>query len=236
MSDSFFAFFEQASEPAYAAHTVKIQKPKKQKSWPMMLVALIVVGLLAFSGWRLFVAEPATVSAPEPAVTFSSSDPDTYAGATEGPGLEAIIGPAVALPSVNVLSALTQTDAKNGDLIIPEPPDATWYKQSAELGSKAGTSVLAGHVNFGFDQAAPFHELHRVEKGAPVYVRDFKGNEREYKVSAVNLYPWSALPENLFDTSNQSRIVLVTCSGPVQGEGNYKTFMYNLVVEAVPVN
>lgn len=196
---------------------------------------MVVVGLLTFSGWRLFVAEPSVVSAPAPATTFSATDPDTYAGVVEGPGLEAITGPAIALPSVNVLSSLTQTDTKDGDLVIPEPPETTWYKQSAELGSPTGTSILAGHVNFGFDQAAPFHELHRVEKGAPVFVRDFKGVEREYKVSSIKVHPWNALPAELFDTENTSRIVLVTCSGPVQGEGDYRTFTNNLVVEAVPV-
>lgn len=210
-------------------------KRKPKSSWPLVLIGLLMVLAVTFSVYRLFFATPEVVSAPEPQTTFSIQDSDTYAGDVEGPGLEALSGPGVAIPSVNVLSTLTHTDVDQGKLVIPEPPDATWYEKTAPLGSKQGTSMLAGHVNFGYGEAAPFHELHRVEKGAPIFVRDFKGVEREYKIVSIDKYQWHQLPESLFTVTGEPKIVLLTCSGPVTGEGDYKTFLYNLVVTAVPV-
>lgn len=173
--------------------------------------------------------------APVPSVLFNADDPDTYVPKVEG-FRPTLTGPMVSIPSLDLEAELTQTGAKNGYLELPDPPLATWYNKTAELGADEGRSLIASHVDFGHGAAAPFSKLHKIEKGAPIQVRDLDEGLRNYKTTSINLYERQALPKDVFRTSGKHELVLVTCSGPTINAGEAPYYLYNLVVIAEPID
>lgn len=199
--------------------------------------------------------------APEPEHSYTAADADTYvgpspqdliAGIEDGTGewswnqdgeaastwdeAMAMEGAAVFIPSVGIASPMTATDTDGAQLILPEPPRSTWYKRTAQIGADQGSSVVASHVNHGYGQLAPFSRLHKIDKGAPILVRDFEKNWHVYKATEIDVYHQTALPRSLFRGGGDHVLNLVTCSGRTVERGGERYFFYNLVVGAVPVS
>ena len=198
----------------------------------LALAVLTGIGLVAYG--FLGGTKSEARQAPVPEVLFNADDPDTYV-----PKVEAfeprLTGPMVRIPSLALEAELTQTGAKNGYLELPNPPKATWYNKTAMLGAEEGRSLIASHVDFGQGDAAPFSKLHRIEKGAPIQVRDLDGTLRNYKATSINLYERQELPKDVFRTTGKHELVLVTCSGPTINAGEASYYLYNLVVIAEPI-
>lgn len=202
----------------------------------MALLIMAGIGLVAYG--FLSGAEPKANNAPVPEKLFSASDPDTYQPKQEKfhPNYHpALTGPMVAIPSLGLEASLTQTAAKNGYLELPAPPLATWYEKTAKLGASSGRSLIASHVDFGHGEDAPFSRLHKIEKGAPIEVRDLDGTMRLYKAKSISLYERQKLPKDVFRTTGKHELVLVTCSGPSIDSGEAAYYLYNLVVIAEPI-
>ena len=197
------------------------------------LAVLAGIGLVAYG--FLGGTKSEAHQAPVPSVLFNADDPDTYVPKVEAfrPTLN---GPMVRIPSLAMEAELTQTGAKNGYLELPDPPLATWYNKTAELGAAKGRSLIASHVDFGHGDAAPFSKLHKIEKGAPIQVRDMDGTLRNYKTTSINLYERQELPKDVFRTTGKHELVLVTCSGPTINSGEASYYLYNLVVIAEPID
>lgn len=168
-----------------------------------------------------------------PETYFSAQDQDTYVPTKNNFVLKE--GPVVAVPSLELQSELISTGAKDGYLILPKPPLATWYEKTAKLGANEGRTLIASHVDSGFGDAAPFSRLHKIEKGAPIQVRGDDGVLREYITKSIKLYERQELPDDLFRTTGAHELVLVTCSGPSIDAGEAAYYMYNLVVIAEPL-
>ena len=205
-----------------------------------------------------------TVAAPEPEEEFTAEDEDTYEGPEaeelistgvcdeyEKPDIEmhadqvdrlgeapidaSYDGAGICIPELNIFSPLIATDTNGVELILPEPPSTTWYERTVPVGSDEGRSLLASHVNFGHGSAAPFSQLHKIEKGTPIIVRDFEGEDHAYRATEITVYDQQALPDELFSSEGDHELVLVTCSGPTVERGDEAYFLYNLVVIAEPI-
>lgn len=202
----------------------------------VVLVLTILVGVVVLAIG--FLGLNKVQSAPMPETTFTKTDPDTYAGPT-GKEAERLIadlsGPMVSIPSIDVGAELVKTGAVNGWLTLPEPPAATWYEKTVELGSEQGRTLIASHVDSGFGDQAPFSRLHSIEKGAPIFVRGLDGKMHSYRATDIQVYERTALPDNLFSRSGRHELVLVTCSGPTVTSGEAAYYLYNLVVIAEPI-
>lgn len=196
------------------------------------LLALAGVGLIAYG----FLGGTTTEDrqAPVPETLFNAADPDTWVAKPEQ-FRSTLTGPMVAVPSLGLEAELTQTGAKNGYLELPDPPLATWFNKTVKPGAKNGRSLIASHVDFGHGAATPFSRLHRIEKGAPIQVRDADGALRNYKTTSINLYEREGLPKDVFRTTGKHELVLVTCSGPTINSGEASHYLYNLVVIAEPI-
>lgn len=145
-------------------------------------------------------------------------------------------GAGVWVPSLDIVSPMISTDHNGTELILPEPPSSTWYNQTAEVGAEQGNTMIASHVNWGHGDDAPFSQLHKIEKGAPIFVRDFEGNDVAYVVTEIEVYDQQALPDELFSLEGDHTLRVLTCSGPTIERGDERYFMYNLVVTAEPYN
>lgn len=195
---------------------------------PILLgIALVIFGMDS--------AERGAGSAPMPETLFSAADPDTYDRSTAKSQEQGFVmehGPVVAVPSLGMQSSLVATGAKDGWLVLPDPPLATWYEKTSWPGAQAGNTLIASHVDYGHGEDAPFSQLHKIQKGAPILVRDFEGKLHTYKTTSIEVYERQGIPPNLFTTTGKPQLVLVTCSGPTIGAGEASYYMYNLVVTA----
>lgn len=207
--------------------------PQRGQRWLTLAVfiAVILAGL-GFVAYGFFGQQAA--SAPIPDKFFSSTDADTYVPTTNTFQVSPT-GPLIAVPSLGLEAGLIATGAKDGFLVLPDPPQATWYEKTVALGAKNGRTLIASHVDSGHGDAAPFSRLHKIEKGAPIMVRDFEGTMHEYKATSIKVYERQRVPDELFRSTGKHELVLVTCSGPTINSGEASYYMYNLVVAAEPL-
>lgn len=205
------------------------------------LPIVLGIGMVVFG----FNSSAAPSAAPVPETMFSATDPDTYdpkveiEEVTPGKAHQPFVlgeGPLVAVPSLEMQSPLVATGSKDGWLTLPDPPLATWYEKTSAPGAVEGNTLIASHVDFGHGDAAPFSQLHKIQKGAPILVRDFEGTMHEYKADSIQVYERQAVPADLFEATGKNELVLVTCSGPSINAGEASYYMYNLVVTATPVS
>ncbi|MFJ6419163.1 class F sortase [Paeniglutamicibacter sp. NPDC091659] len=202
------------------------------------MIFMLLVGIVVAAFGAMTLTAPPK-SAPMPQTTFSQNDQDTYTGppVKEAEKLIAdLSGPMISIPALDLGAELVQTGAENGWLVLPDPPAATWYKKTVPLDSKQGRSLIASHVDSGYGDQAPFSRLHKIEKGTPIFVRDFDGTMLSYKATDIQVYERQALSPELFSRQGKHELVLVTCSGPTVDAGEAAHYLYNLVVIAEPTS
>lgn len=169
--------------------------------------------------------------APEPAQTFRAQGCDPVV-AGEVPRLAP---GAVEIPDQGLLLSTVPS----ADLVLPEAPEGIFYTESAAVGSDAGNTVVAGHVDYADGELSPWGHLHQVQQCAVVYAADQEGEVTTYQVTDLYTVPQDELEAaGVFATDGEAHLVLVTCSGPsVEDAGPQFAFGYenNLVVEATEV-
>ena len=125
-------------------------------------------------------------------------------------------------------------DMKAGALGTPKNIDRVgWWRDGAAPGAKAGTILLAGHVDSARRGAGAFYGLKRAHRGDRLELRADRGATKRWRVTSVKLMRKESLPPEIFTRSGPRRLVLVTCGGPFdQRRGHYRD---NVVVTAVPL-
>ncbi|WP_100351215.1 class F sortase [Luteimicrobium subarcticum] len=125
--------------------------------------------------------------------------------------------------------------AADGTLQIPASGQvAGWYRYGPAPASRAGSAVLASHVDT-LQGIGQFARLQDVRRGARVDVRDASGATAHYAVRSVLLVAKSRLPlDQIFDETGPRRLVLMTCGGTWDAStGHYRD---NVVLVATPVS
>jgi len=103
----------------------------------------------------------------------------------------------------------------------------------AAPGARAGSILIAGHVDSATAGAGAFFRLKDARPGAQITVRTSAGRTHTYRVVSVQNYLKRKLPPSFYSLRGRPRLVLVTCGGPfIESEGHYRD---NVVVVAVPV-
>lgn len=128
--------------------------------------------------------------------------------------------------------------------IVPEPLDSAGglvvpgdvsrigqWAAGPDLPARAGTTVLAGHVDRDGDLGA-LYPLHRVEAGALVVVSDAAGRGTRWRVASLETVPKERLPR--FDATGERRLAIVTCAGAVVDTPTGRSYAHNLIATAVP--
>ena len=117
-------------------------------------------------------------------------------------------------------------DAENIDRI-------GWWRDGAAPGARAGTILLAGHVDSARRGAGAFYGLKRARRGDRVQLRADDGSTRTWRITSVKMMRKDSLPPEIYARGGPRRLVLVTCGGPFdQRRGHYRD---NIVVTAVPL-
>lgn len=127
------------------------------------------------------------------------------------------IGSALVLPAQGVTTPIVEAPAVLGVMHLPEPSQAGWLTQSAPIDSEAGTTVLAGHINWHDGSYAPMSSLYHLYPDDHVYIT---GSENQlWQVvdrTSVNQGELSDVM-SLTDTTGPRRMLLVTCKETEEG-------------------
>lgn len=102
----------------------------------------------------------------------------------------------------------------NNTMAVPSNGERVgWYDQGPRPGDK-GSSVLAGHVNWSKGQDAVFTNLHTLQIGDTVQVRNSNDERNVFTVVRIASYPMDANTAEVFLSQNdRERLNLITCDG-----------------------
>ena len=124
--------------------------------------------------------------------------------------------------------------ADDGSLNIPKDIDTLgWWVGSKPMGATQGTTLIAGHVDSAAAGLGYFSKLTDLEIGDPITVVDGLGVEWEFEVSDTSQQVKSALPDDVFDTTGDRKLVLITCGG--EFDEAKRSYVDNYIVYATPV-
>ena len=187
--------------------------------------ALVVLGLgiavFALTLVRAAIVAPVEEEGPPPANAF----PASAANAEDAPVrlLIPVLGVDANVQHVGV--------GKSGNMAVPTNyTDAGWYRYGTTPGF-LGSAVIDGHVNNGLALPGVFKRLSELKVGDTISVVAASGVQRNFAVSAVEIYDYKQVPlQKLFLQNDKARLNLVTCDGAwIAGE---KTYNRRLVVYA----
>jgi LPXTG-site transpeptidase (sortase) family protein len=173
--------------------------------------------------------------APLPAEAFTEAAPASVRGdgwmAPPRPlGAERLL-----IPAIDVDAPIVDSTIDNGLLTIPEHSEVGRYVGGGSVRSENGTVLLAGHVS-SYGHPGALRLLSRLRAGDWVYLSDEDGNLLGAVVTGVEVRLKADLPDGLFTSSGERRVVLVTCGGEVvtRSDGT-RHYASNVIVTAVPV-
>jgi hypothetical protein len=199
----------------------------------------LVAGLCALAVGLVLLLRPAQAPADAGALPVAASPPAAApvpsppVPATRAPHLSARWTPAeVAVGRIGVEAPVDAVGVTpDGALNVPEDADRLgWWIGSALPGDRAGTVLVAGHVDTARDGKGALYRLENLPMGARV---DVRAGDRTvaYQVTARRSYPKSRLPKDLYRRDGAPRLALVTCGGAFR-DGAYD---HNVVVYATPI-
>ncbi len=164
-----------------------------------------------------------------PAASSAPAQPDPSGSSSPANVTPASVRIAGAEPAPVGLAAVTDDGSLN---VPPEIDRLGWWVGSKPMGATAGTTLIAGHVDSAVAGLGYFAKLTELAQGDPITVTDGLGEEWEFEVSDTVQVTKSALPEDLFDTTGERRLALITCGGEFDpAKGSYTD---NFIVYATP--
>ncbi len=121
----------------------------------------------------------------------------------------------LAIESIGVIAPVTSVGILGKSMAVPTNDiDVGWYNLGVRPGD-VGSAVLAGHVNWYGGQDAVFTNLHLVQIGDTIIVRDDQGRYHYFMVRDIKRYPIHADASEVFNSDDGlAHLNLVTCDGP----------------------
>ena len=129
------------------------------------------------------------------------------------------------IPSLGISAAVEDVGLNaQGNMRAPWSfSEVTWY-QAGTVPGRAGSAVMAGHVDNGLGLAGVFKDLGNLNIGDDVYVVTGSGTKLHFKVSDIQTYPHDQVPVDQIFISNDgaAHLNLITCEGTwVTGQDTY---------------
>ncbi|MCY1136458.1 class F sortase [Actinoplanes sp. Pm04-4] len=125
-------------------------------------------------------------------------------------------------------------DAATGDFAVPPSVDRVgWYRYGPGFAAKAGSIVVAGHVDSAAEGKGAFFKLGALNAGDEVTLVGPDGREQAFEVIARERYRKTAIPlDKYFARDGSPRLTLITCGGPFDAKTRH--YRDNVVVTAEP--
>jgi sortase (surface protein transpeptidase) len=118
----------------------------------------------------------------------------------------------------------------DGALEVPAAQDVGWYGFGPSPGQR-GSAVLAAHIAFDGRDGA-FRHLERLSTGSTITVGFDDGSSVDFVATQRAQYGKEALPDDLFSSEGEPRLVLITCGGAFNR--SLRSYEDNVVVYAEP--
>lgn len=154
----------------------------------------------------------------ETVVTFEYDRPDIprTAGKVLAETAERVGMPTrITIPSIAVEAAIEEVAlTEDGAMDVPDrPQDTVWYGLGPRPGEK-GSAVIAGHVDWKDGKPAIFADLHKLEPGDRIVVRDDSGADIVFIVRESRKYDAEADTIGVFSSvDGKEHLNLITCDG-----------------------
>jgi LPXTG-site transpeptidase (sortase) family protein len=119
------------------------------------------------------------------------------------------------IPKIKVDAALDYVGiTSNGELGVPAgPANAAWYDQGPRPGD-TGSAVIDGHFGYKDNIPAVFDNLHDLQIGDKIYVKDVKGLTTTFVVRQLRTYGSDEPAPDVFHSSDgKAHLNLITCQG-----------------------
>ncbi len=187
---------------------------------------LLTVGGVAIFAWTII---NSTIIAPQEA--------PGPAPATQSVVVQGDVPVRLTIPTLNIDAKVQQVGlTKAGAMGTPSNfTDVAWYKYGVAPG-EVGSAVIDGHVDNALSLAGVFKHLADIQKGDDVYVATKSGEKLHFKVTDIEIYPYTDAPTNLiFEQKDAVRLNLITCDGTwIQGAHSYneRLVVYTELVDA----
>ncbi|WP_405939757.1 class F sortase [Streptomyces sp. NBC_00726] len=179
-----------------------------------LAAALALAALAALAGCS---GAPAPQPSETPAPAATPETPAATAPATAEPPAH------LSIPSLGVDSDIMRLGL-NPDRTVEVPPadkgmTTGWYTGSAVPGAP-GAAVLIGHNDTRFGRAV-FHDLRKITKGADIVVRDARGKNIHFEVTARETVSKHAFPTaRVYGRTTERALRLITCDGAFDPAGH----------------
>lgn len=191
-------------------------------------VAAVTGGILGLG------TTPTYQEAPVVEKPFTAADPDTYT-VTDAP---AVLGPMqFAIPSIGIQAPVVHIGLIPGSnaMDIPDPEKVGHYTLAAPIGADRGSTLIAGHVNKGWEPGALWN-LSKAQKGALVYITDSTGKQHTYKVVSARTITRQPLPADTYAVDGDPQLVVVTCAGEPGPDGKVLNYDQNTIITATKIS
>jgi len=169
--------------------------------------AVCCVGLIVYTAQQLKSDQPAAAATPAiSARTFVKGQ-----RATVNAGLPVRLK----IPKIGVDAAIEHVGlTPDGDLGAPkQPPNAAWYTPSPRPGD-SGNAIIDGHFGYKNRVPAVFDNLHRLETGDNLYIKDKEGATVTFVVRKLKTYSADESTADVFHPRDgRAHLNLITCKG-----------------------
>ncbi|MGC4787924.1 class F sortase [Micromonospora sp. DT178] len=140
------------------------------------------------------------------------------------------------IPAIGVTATVDAVgiNGATGEFEVPPSVDRIgWYRHGPGLEARAGSVVVAGHVDSATQGEGAFFRLRELDRGDTLAATGGDGVRREYRVVAREEYRKTKIPlDRYFARDGKPRLTLITCGGPFDAEA--RRYRDNIVVTAVP--
>lgn len=101
-----------------------------------------------------------------------------------------------------------------GEMDVPKGPlDVAWYNLGPRPG-KIGSAAIAGHFGYKNGKPSVFDNLHKLQKGDKVLIKDDKGVTITFVVREIQSFDPNADASSVFGSNDgKSHLNLITCEG-----------------------
>jgi LPXTG-site transpeptidase (sortase) family protein len=190
----------------------KISEPEPKRSMRFVLLGVIIAALISVSLLTVFGLFAKSPVVTPPTATAPSADEGVLPTASAA---ETKQSPwRLSIPSIDLDAAIQEVGlTPEGNMGVPSNyTDVGWFKSGPRIG-KPGNAVLAGHLNSGPNSGAVFQNLHKLQPGDIIYVKD-KGVQQRFRVTGSQSYTLQEAPMNkIFGSTDKAQLNLITCSG-----------------------
>ncbi|MGW1410457.1 class F sortase [Streptomyces sp. NPDC002403] len=192
---------------------------------PLRRAALPLLACLFLAGCSSDATDGSSAAAPGSGTTATVGTPErTGSTGTGKPEDSPAAAPVrITVPSLGIDSELMRLGL-NQDGTVEVPPaekgmTAGWYTGGAAPGER-GAAVIIGHNDTRFGKAV-FHDLKKIGKGADIAVRNDRGAELHFRVTATETVSKKAFPtEKVYGATNTRTLRLITCDGAFDDQGH----------------